>query len=143
MDDWQKGYTTPLTSGQRDVWIGRAMLAQGSETNVSADFGVPGQFRETYFPPVQESEVVTYTVVIFETAGMGWDSQFESRESMAYRQSQAWGGAMVAFLNNIVAFAYAILALILAVLTAGAYVLIFFFVASLPLGVFGFIAANQ
>jgi len=125
-------------SDQISVGIGRAMLAQGNETNVSADFGVPGQFRETYFPPVQESEIVTYTVVIFETAGMGWDSQFESRESMAYRQSQAWGGAMVAFLNNIVAFAYAILALILAVLTAGAYVLIFFFVAALPLGVFGF-----
>jgi len=125
-------------SDQISAGIGRALLAQGNETDVSADFGLPGQFRDTYFPPVQATDTVTYTVVFWEVAGVGWDTQFETQDSMAYRQSQAWGGGMVAFLNNLVAFAYAILSLILAVLTAGAYVLIFFFVASLPLGVFGF-----
>lgn len=26
MDDWQRGYTTPVTSGQQDLWIGRILL---------------------------------------------------------------------------------------------------------------------
>lgn len=42
MDDWQKGYTTPLTSGQRDVWIGRAMLEFEPTETFSALLSIHG-----------------------------------------------------------------------------------------------------
>ncbi|MBZ6377868.1 hypothetical protein B5C34_02705 [Pacificimonas flava] len=42
MDDWQKGYTTPLTSGQRDLWIGRVLLEYEPSDNFRALLNING-----------------------------------------------------------------------------------------------------
>lgn len=42
MSDWQRGYTTPLTSGQQDLWIGRILLEWEPAPNFRALLNVNG-----------------------------------------------------------------------------------------------------
>lgn len=53
MSDWQRGYTTPLTSGQQDIWIGRLLLEWEPSDSFRALLNVNG-WRDRSDTPVPQ-----------------------------------------------------------------------------------------
>lgn len=53
MNDWQRGYTTPLTSGQQDLWIGRILLQWKPADSFRATLNING-WRDRSDTPVPQ-----------------------------------------------------------------------------------------